>query len=192
MEYCWSVRAACTLPSLWHALDGLRPRVYWKGWIRRSPTCQMWGVSKACTGLLWSRHSAEAGLEGVCLQGNTWVGHTISKRGRSVCAMLLSAGGPVFSLGGGAGKLHRPAPSFLEKSFMDPSLSSSHSEISQQISLLYTPGDFQTAASMLCLTGAFCCAVSLRVGTQFPIAFQALPEPNQQIFKVPGFKSWCL
>ena len=138
------------------------------------------------------RTRAEGWPEGACAQESMWVGHTISKIGRSVCAMLLSAGGPVFSLGGGAEKLHRSAPSFLEKSFMDPCLSSSHSEISKQIFLQYNPGDFQTAASMLCLTGAFCCAVSLRVGTQFHLAFQALPEPNQQIFQVPGFKSWCL
>lgn len=49
------------------------------------------------------RHLAE----GVCLQGNTWMGHTVSptqgKLGRSVGAMLLSAGGPVFRLGVGQG-----------------------------------------------------------------------------------------
>ena len=38
-------------------------------------------------------------------------------------------------------------------------------EISKQISLLYTPGIFQTATSMLYLSGAICCAVPLKAET---------------------------
>ena len=43
------------------------------------------------------------------------------------------------------------------------------SEISTQVTLLYTPGIFQAAASMLYLCRAVCYAISLWAGTQFPL-----------------------
>lgn len=56
---------------------------------------------------------------------------------------------------------------------------------------MYIPGTFQTAAPALYLGGVACSAVSLKVGSQFPMALPALPAPPEVsllIFKVPGAK----
>lgn len=48
---------------------------------------------------------------------------------------------------------------------------------------------FSTAASKLYFIRAVCSAVSLRVGTQFPLTLLALPELSLLVFKVLGVKS---
>lgn len=101
----------------------------------------------------------------------------------SIGAVLVLAGVHVSRLGGRGGKCQLPALLFLEKSPKDICPSSTCSEISKEISLLYTLGSFQTPASMLYLHVAICCAVSLRAGVQFPIALLAFPELNLLIFK---------
>ena len=78
--------------------------------------------------------------------------------------------------------------SVLGEVSQDPYPSGASSEISKHIFLLYTPGDFQTAASMLYLFRTLCPVISLRVGTQFPIALLALPEPCPLTFKVLSVK----
>lgn len=66
-------------------------------------------------------------------------------------------------------------------------------DINKQISLSYIPGIFQAAAFMLYLQGDVCWAVSLRLGTLFPLTFPALPDLTPRIFKVLGVKlCWLL
>ena len=83
----------------------------------------------------------------------------------SVGAVALLAGGCMFILWGRGGKLYPLRPLFLEEFASDQCPSRTCSEISKQLSLLYAPVVFHTAASALHFHGAICCVVSLRVGS---------------------------
>ena len=108
---------------------------------------------------------AEAWLEGYYPQ-NTWVRGTVSKFSVKCWHSVDSLRCLCVYAGVGGGKWFPPAPLFLEKFPNDPCLFSVSSEMSKQISLLYTHGVFQTAASMLYLCRD--------VGTQFPLSLPAL------------------
>lgn len=64
----------------------------------------------------------------------------------------------MFMLAGGGGKWLYHLLCFW-RSPNNPYPSSTSSEFSKQISILYTPGNFQTAASMSYVCGAICCAL---------------------------------
>ena len=68
--------------------------------------------------------------------------------------MLVLVGGPVYA-GTREGKLHLPAPLFLEESTNDLGPSSTCSEINKLCPLPYVPGTLQTIASMLYLHKLF-------------------------------------
>ena len=105
-----------------------------------------------------------------------------------VGAMLVSVGVPVSRLRDKGGKWHLPILLLLEKSPKVLCPSSTCSEINKQISLLCTPGIFQTVASMVYLHGAVCCAVPLMAGTQFLLTLLTLPELSLLIFNIQGVK----
>ena len=95
----------------------------------------------------------------------------------------------MFILADGEWKWHPPATLF-QRSLNNLCSSSIGSEISKQITLLYIPVVFQTAAYMLYLLKDVCCAVSLKMGTQFPLALSASPELNLLIFNVHFKSCW--
>lgn len=99
-------------------------------------------------------------------------------------ATLVLAGVHESMMESQGGKWCPPASLFLEKSPKDPCLSSTSSEISIQIQLLYTQV-FSTLSPMLYLQEAvFLCWVR----TQFPLLLP-FPELVLLMFKVPGVKS---
>lgn len=75
-------------------------------------------------------------------------------------------------LGWGMRKGNSASPFFCSwRSLPKISVSSIHAlRLVKKISFMYTPGVFQTAASMLYLRGTVCSAVFIRVGILFPIA----------------------
>jgi len=171
-------------------------RTQWKwgarcqqGPLRQEGTCSSWGLKQAgLEGVYAQKHAwagcsvlarfawvycgrepgAEAWLEGVRPQ-NARAGHALIRLGSEYCVMQAPKG--VMCLGYGLGE-RNGAHQFLcswRNLPRIPAPSSIRSDISKQISLPYTAGVFQTAASMLYLNRAFGFAVSLRVGIQFPL-----------------------
>lgn len=77
-----------------------------------------------------------------------------------------------------AWKWHSPAPLSLEKCPKEPCLCRTYSNISKSISLLDTPGIFQTATSMFYLHGAVSCTVCLRIESVFYYPGSPRAEPS--------------
>lgn len=95
---------------------------------------------------------------------------TVGKLGSEYCAVEVPTSFLVLGWEVGAG--HDSCQPLVAGSSSDPCPSSPPSDISRQISLPHTPGDSQIATSVLCLCGAVCCVVSLRVESQLPFPSQ--------------------
>lgn len=129
------------------------------------------------------RPGMEVWLEGTCLQENIGAENSVSKLSGMLTLCWFLQVSLCLDWGSKGGKWCLPTE--VSPWSMPPSTCS---EITKHISLLYTPGTFQTAASMLYLSKAVSCAVSLRVGTLFPFTLWAHPELSPLIFKLPGVK----
>ena len=98
----------------------------------------------------------------------------VSQR-ENVGALLVPAGVHVYRLCGWGGKCFLPAPLFLEKSLKYFCPSGACTEVNKHVSLPYSPGIFETVASVPYPYGAICCAISLRAET--PSSSSPTAEP---------------